>query len=341
VLLFLVAPRPVPAQTPWSTVDELLRKHIELSDDEIRDIQQGKHVTKVLDTDRADEVAVFGVIRIGVPVGFFLERYEDIESFETGKNIEAIGKFSVSPVLEDLAGLTLPKDDIKDIKKCKPGKCEVKMAEDSMRRFQEEVDWASPEYEEQANVVARELGLQLVLEYKHGGNQALGEYWDKKHPQLLADEFRGLMENSKYLFEYNPDLYAFLDRYPTVQLDHSSDFLYWSRVKFGLKPLIRINHVVIDRDSSEDVTEAAIASKAIYSSHYFRAALELRFLIPDPVRRDDQGFYLFSVNRARADGLTGFTGSILRGTIKDRSRKGLEAFLIDGKQKLERLYREQ
>jgi hypothetical protein len=329
------------AVEPADDVEEFLTKHIGLSEREIARIAQGEHVTKVLDTNRDDEVAVFGVIWFDVPIAFFLDKYRDIESFEQGDNVEGIGMLSDPPRLEDFDRLSLPADDIKDIKKCKPGKCNVKLGEAEIERFQSEVDWSAPDAEEQANALARQLGLELVQAYRQGGNDELGAYRDKKQPQLLAEEFRGLLENSPYLPEYNPELHTFLNDYPDVELPNSSDFMYWSRVKFGLKPLVRLNHVVIHRDSDDDGAEAAIASKQIYSSHYFRAALELRFLVKDRERPDAEGFYLMSVNRARADGLTGFTGRLLRGTIKDRTRKGLESFLVNGKRKLEQQYRAQ
>ena len=45
---------------------------------------------------------------------------------------------------------------------------------------------------------------------------------------------------------------------------------------FGLKPTIRINHVVID----ERPEAVAVASKQIYATHYFWTALELRCSFP-------------------------------------------------------------
>jgi hypothetical protein len=324
------------AAGPSQDVARILREHIGFSDSDFEKMSSGESITRLLETGRNDEVAVFGVIWIDVPIAFFLERYQDIESFESGPKVEAIGKLSNPARLADFDRFALTSDDIKDIKKCRPGNCGVKLSEYAMQRFHEEVEWSAADAEDQANALARQLGLEHVQAYVHGGNEELGRYQDKKQPQTLAEEFHGLLQNSPYLPEYIPELHQYLEGYPAVELPRGTDFLYWSRVKFGLKPILRINHVVIYRDSDDHGAEAAIASKQIYSSHYFRAALELRFLVKDQGR--PSGFYLMSVNRARVDGLTGFTGLLLRGTIRNRTRDGLESFLRAAKKKLEKEY---
>ena len=52
----------------------------------------------------------------------------------------------------------------------------------------------------------------------------------------------------------------------------------------------------------------------IYASHYFLTGLELRVLMPDPTR--GAGFWFVTVNRSRADGLSGFTGMFVRRRVR-------------------------
>ena len=127
-----------------------------------------------------------------------------------------------------------------------------------------------------------------------------------------------------------PDLLKYLLEYPASSLADSTDFLYWQEAQFGLKPTIRINHVVI----TEQPTHVAMASKMIYASHYFWTALELRVLVPDPAR--GPGFWFASVNRSRSDGLSGFTGRIIRGKVHGETGKGMTAALNSVKKRLER-----
>ena len=56
-------------------------------------------------------------------------------------------------------------------------------------------------------------------------------------------------------------------------------------------------------------------------------------LVPDPARGD--GFWFVSVNRSRSDGLSGFTGSLIRGKVRGEAEKGMQAVLAITKTKLE------
>ena len=42
-----------------------------------------------------------------------------------------------------------------------------------------------------------------------------------------------------------PELMAYLNDYPRGRPAGAEDFLYWSVVDFGLKPTIRVNHVIV------------------------------------------------------------------------------------------------
>lgn len=132
------------------------------------------------------------------------------------------------------------------------------------------------------------------------------------------------------LTEHLPELKRYLLDYPKATLPNSESFLYWQEAKFGLKPTIRINHLVI----SQQPTHVAVASKMLYASHYFWTAMELRVLVPDPSR--GPGFWFVNVNRSRSDGLSGFVGAIIRGKVRGEAEKGMTAALRTTKTTLER-----
>ena len=126
-----------------------------------------------------------------------------------------------------------------------------------------------------------------------------------------------------------PEIRRYLLGYPNVPLPESTSFLYWQVVQFGLKPTLRISHFTI-REGKDDTI---VASKMLYATHYFLAALELRMLVPDPSR--GPGFWLFTISRSRTDGLSGFWGHMIRGRVRDEAQKGVLATLRATKSKLE------
>jgi hypothetical protein len=311
------------------------KNNIKLTDKEVRTIQQGTPVTKILETPVKNEVAVFGAVWVNAPTEDFVERQMDIENFETGDAVLAIKKLSDPPKLEDFATLEIPEEDLEDIRDCKVGDCEVKIDEPALVRLQKEIDWSAPDAHDKANALIRKMNVEAMDTYRKGGDKAFAAYRDKKRPTFLDKEFDGLLANSPYLMKYVPEFHRYLDEYPDAELPGSKEFIYWALNKFGLKPTFRISHVVVYPIPYGDKTEYVIGSKMLYSSHYFHSALELKFLVTDDLRPNAKGYYLVSLNRSRSDGLTGFFGGIVRSAASKEARKGLSTFLEVGKQMLE------
>ena len=132
------------------------------------------------------------------------------------------------------------------------------------------------------------------------------------------------------LTDHLPDLKRYLIDFPKATLPNADSFIYWQEAKFGLKPTIRINHLTI----MQEPTRGLVVSKMLYASHYFWTAIELRVLVPDPAR--GPGFWFVSVTRSRSDGLSGFTGSLIRGKVRGEAEKGMRAVLQSTKAALER-----
>ena len=66
-----------------------------LSDAEISQVEQGQTVVKVLETPLDHEVAIFGAVWVEATTDYFVEKYQDIESFEKGDGILQIHKSAI------------------------------------------------------------------------------------------------------------------------------------------------------------------------------------------------------------------------------------------------------
>lgn len=340
-LLALLLVPTLAAQSSGTAVREphhFLRTYIDFSEKEILQTERGAAIAKLLETPLKREIAVFGIVWIDAPIDFYLEKYEDIENFERGAGVVEIGKFSEPPRAEDFAGLTIPERDMRAIPECKLGDCDVKVSEENLRRLQQEVDWDAPDAPDQAREIVVEMALSYLQAYRRGGNDELAVYRDKKRPNFVASEFQGLLQNSPYVPVYLPDFHRYLLEYPNAALARSREFFYWAKNDFGLQPIIRLNHVTLYRRTDGPDSSAVIASKQLYCSHYFHTALELRYLAKDTARPDARGFFLMTLNRSRADGLTGFQGLFVRGRVRDRTRDGLHSHLEATKRNIELAY---
>jgi hypothetical protein len=308
----------VPSRAAFpAAMEQYFAKTARLTDSERADLAAGKPVAKLLDADPNTEIAVFGAVWIAAAAREeYVRRVSDIESFERGGPFLVTKKLSDPPVAGDFSSLVLPEDDLKDLRDCKTGDCELKLGEKGIETIRKGVDWKTPSASADANALIRRLALELVTAYREGGDERLAVYRDKERPTFVAKEFRALVDGMPSLGETLPELKQYLLEYPRATLADARDILYWQEVRFGVKPTIRISHLVIEQRPDRTV----VASKLLYASHYFWTALGLRVLLPDPAR--GAGFWFITVNRSRSDGLSGFTGTFIRSRARGDARKG-------------------
>src|SRR5215470_14704864 len=120
---------------------KFFRDYVGLKEDQITNIRNGKAVAKVVESRTPDEVFVFGSVYVQSTPEKYLKLASDIDSLRKLPSYLAIRKFSDPPQLSDLQGFTLEPDDIKQLKNCKPGHCEVQLPSESMEEFQKAVNW--------------------------------------------------------------------------------------------------------------------------------------------------------------------------------------------------------
>lgn len=294
-----------------------------------RTLLAGQPVTTLLEGDDSKEIGVLGAVWIDAPIRRYVEAVKDIENFEKGGGFKVTTRISTPPRLDDFSALRIPDEDLDDLRTCRVGDCEVKLGEQALLRFRNEIDWKSSTAHAAANALMRQLAFEYVTRYLKGGNDALAVYRDNSRPTFVAQEFKAMIDGMPELASEMPDLRRYLLEYPQATLPNATSFAYWQETEFGLKPTIRISHLTI-REQPEDTV---VASKMLYASHYFWTGLEVRTLVPDPAR--GTGFWFITVSRSRSDGLSGFTGMFVRRRVRSEVRDGALAALRTTKQRLE------
>lgn len=312
-----------------------LEKEMGLTAPEVQAVITGRPVAKLLTTKSDDEVALFGVVRIHAPQELFIAKFRDIVTFESGNGVLGIGRFHSPAVLSDVDGLLIDQKELKEIPQCKPGDCDIKLSDRAMESLRRQIDWSSPQAASRAQAVIRRAFADYVANYQEIGDAALAVNYDKDKPQAIREDFHQLLQHSSHLFQYDPQLADYLEKYPQARPPGTEDIFYWQKAEFGLKPVVRASHLVIHRRQQSGSVTYAIASKMLLASHYFRAALELKTLAPDSASPGGKSFYLICLNRSFVDGLTGFKGGLIRGRAKSRSRDSLARYLDAVKQKIE------
>jgi hypothetical protein len=333
LLVLFIAALPAFAQNP--KLLKFFRESAELTPEQIAAIQSGQPVAKTLPSRRPAEVFLLGVIYIRATPESYLKFAQDFDRLRNLPNYLALGVFSNPPRASDLKDFSLDNDDIKALKNCKPGDCLIQMPTSSIEALQSSIDWSAPDVSDQVNRHLQKTALQRLLEYQHQGNQALGVYNDKRDPIEVPQQFAYMLSYSKALPENLPDFYQYLLDYPKARPGNVEDTFYWARVKFGLKPTLRIVQMVTMHGSPNDPVAYAIAQKQLYASHYFETALDLSFCVRGSDDSKQPGFYLIMAMGSEQAGLTGVKGSIVRKTAVGRSVSNLQNALRNIKTTLE------
>jgi hypothetical protein len=313
---------------------KFFRDYVGLKEDQIAAIRNGKAVAKVVESRTPDEVFVFGSVYVRSTPEKYLKFASDIDELRKLPSYLAIRKFSDPPQLSDLDGFTLEVGDIKQLKTCEPGECDVQLPTEAMDAFKQSVNWSAPDAANQVNRLAQKMALEAIQRYTQGGNAALGTYMDKHHPAAVGKTFASLLSRSKALPSYLPELERYLLEYPEAKSENIQSEFYWEKVNFGLKPTLRIVQAIVYRGPRSTDPAYAVAVKQLYASHYFETALDLTVCVRDQ-ENPDRGFYLITLKGSQQAGLTGLKGGIVRKVAVDKTRSSLERALGAIKQRLE------
>lgn len=295
---------------------------------DLAELDQGQPVVKLLPTQDKREVAVCGLVDLQVTADAFLKSFRESMVRKSNPAILEIGSFSSEPTLDDLQDLTFENRDMEDLKECVVGNCKLKLSAAMIERLHTEVDWTAADYRIRATELLRLMLLDYVRDYLRRGEIALIEYNDKPDRIRLAEEQQVLMIGSNSVYD-QLELPQQQKPLPESGLAIVDNKIVWSKIKYGLKPVIAINHIIIYKREQKSGPQILIVSNQIYANHYFNSSLALTAFgtIPDA----SSGSYLFYENRSRLDGLTGAFGKIKRGIVEDQAVDGLKAILEKSK----------
>jgi hypothetical protein len=327
-LLGLIAAgsRPATSQSNPS-LEIFFRQNVALSEDQIAAIHGGQPVVKPLPPRTPAEVLLFGAVYIHAAPEAYFQYARNFDRLREVPGFLALGVFTDPPQLSDLRGFSFDHDDVEDLKICQPGKCRIQMPATSIEELHRSIDWSAPDVDEQVNQRLQKGAFERLLAYQRVGNKALGVYNDKRDPSDVPEQFAYLLSYENALPEHLPDFYHYLLTYPHGKPAHFEETFYWAKVKFGLKPTLRIVHMVTMRGKPGDHIACAIALKQLYSSHYFRTALDLSVCVRGSDDAKQPGFYLIKALGSEQPGLSGPKGSIVRKAAVSRSVSNLEKAL--------------
>lgn len=253
-------------------------------------------------------VAVFAAVPSTIDGARLAVWTNDIVELKRSKIVREIGRFSATPRLEDLAGLTLDKDDADTIAGCRGERCGIKLSpnEVATMRLAMGRDRVGPA----AQQAFREVVLARALAYlAHGRTSA-------PPPSFLLTNW--------------PEVGRDLPEFPRRIVSGSESFLYWAKDHFGGKPIVSVTHVTIVRGERTGDPEVLVAGRQVFATHYMDGGWSLTALM-----RGEQSNYLTYTNQSEIDLLDGWYGGLVRRIMERRLREEAAEALDGVRRRLE------
>jgi hypothetical protein len=272
------------------------------------------------------EILVVAAVKIRVPRPQVTSYYGQMISYVDGQVTQAFGRFSSPPAIADVNTLAFDRNEVDQLKSCRPGDCDIRLGGAGLEALRTSIDWSAADYVERVNAFARKAAVDYVTAYQASGDAALVTYNDRAEPVRLREQWRGILANSTLFHDYSPELRAYLEQYPKATLPGAKNIFYWAKESFGVgAPIVSLVHgIVYEPPSRRDRT--IVVQKQLYASHYFDGSLAIGTLL-DTQEAGRPATYLVYANRSRGDLLKGGLGGLKRNVASVQARRGAEETL--------------
>jgi hypothetical protein len=319
----------VPAQTRTPHGPVSLPGLTYLTDRERQDLHQGRTVVKLIDPAESTHLVVFAASQIDVTPQRFAERIRNSPKLWVGPKVPRTGAFANPVRMEDVARISLEQDDVRSLRRCRPGDCEVKLSRSEMARIQALTRSGT---HEAAQHEFRRIVRDRIALYQRRGLSALEPFHDHDRAIAPGAAFSRLHSHADTMKRLAPELMDYLDKYQRRSLPpNSEELLYWLETVHPPKPTLQAWHVTMRRYPSDGIADVLVLSRQIFATHYINGALALTALVRDHSGRR----YMVYLNRVSADGLTGLFSGIRRYFIERRVRSGARAAFDLMRQRIE------
>jgi hypothetical protein len=290
-----------------------------ISTAQVQALERGEPVVAMIHAD-GRELAVFSAIAVGNEVNAerALAWMRQVEQLRKGQHVLATARFSTTPRLEDLEGLTLDDEDLEDIRDCRRGRCGLKLSANEIAHLQHAASASRAQWKDQVQAAFREIVLARVLSFSRVGHAALEDHCDRSRPRSAAAAFAQVLDHSLFLRQNAPHVARRLAVCAASPLPGGERIVYWAKERLGSKPVVSATSLTLLRGDGIHLPEVFTVGVQIFATHYLDASLAVMALVRD--ERAGRSYFVY-VHRSEVDVLGGFWGGFARSLIEARIKR--------------------
>jgi hypothetical protein len=279
---------------------------------------------------RGRDVGIAAAVRIEVGGDRLAVWARHSRALHQSEYVPVIVPFSDPPALDDLRRLALDRDELDDIRRCRPRHCGLKLSAAEIGRLQAAITVAGEHWQAAAQQAFREVVLSRVQQYLAAGHSSVPNV-DEHRPVAPSAEFAALVGGWPPRPGRQPRITAG-GPHPEAP-PRGESFVYWSKELLGTaKPVISVTHVVIVRGSEWQTAETTVFATQVYATHYMTGSQSITSVTRPTAGRPR---YLIYQNRTRADVFGGVFGGMIRRAVESRLRHEAPRMLLELRRKLE------
>jgi hypothetical protein len=285
-------------------------------------LDRGGVIARVLPADDG-HIAFFAAARLKAGPAALIDWTREIAQLKRGPMVLAVGRLSTPVADDDLDALVLDANEVDDLKRCRVGKCELKLAAGEIVALQQAIRAAGAGWRDAVQREFRRILIARVRLHARSGLLVLPPYADHGNRMSVGEAFSAMTARSAYLTRAFPDVINALLTPRYAPMPRGEAFYYWSRERLGGgKTVVTVTYVQLLQSSA--APQAVSASAQLYASHYLDGALGVTAVLCDETAAPQESLggegacYLGYLNRTRVDLLGGVFGGIRRAVIEDR-----------------------
>ena len=278
------------------------------------------------------DVGIVGVVRTTADGERLFAWFREIEQLQRGRYIPQIQRFSAPPQMLDLAQLVLDESELQELRTCRAGDCEMKLADAEIGRVTAAITSAGGLWRDAAQRAFREVLLARARAFLEKGLGGTPAYNDRAAPVAAAEDFERLLGGCRLDGLRADNVVHYLRRFPSVPDPRVETFLFWSRDLLGdAKPIVGITAVSLFPEGPAG-QPPMVSAVQVYASHYITSSFSVTALVPTA---DRAGRYLVYRRCTRADVFGGMFGGFIRRAVNRRVRSEGPSLLEWLRRKLE------